>query len=166
MLTKEKIKSSLSARWHLHNLKSFGVIGLIYGAAMLCQATLSSYLHRDFHLAISITGIIFLVFVLGICPFVIYEIYSYKKLFKDVDMYEICEAKLDKPTTSIMRKGAVYYSLYFQLSDHINVYKDTKPMWSSGIFAQNQLEYYNNKTVEVAYDRENDRLIIIGLKKR
>ncbi|MBQ8254321.1 MAG: hypothetical protein IJY94_02315, partial [Clostridia bacterium] len=122
--------------------------------------------HGDFLLSISIAGGVFLFFLLAISPFVIYEIYSYKRLFKDIDKYELCEAKLDKPSLSYWLRGAVYYNLYFQLSDYVNVSKETRAMWSSSPFAQNQFEYYNNKTVEIAYDRESDRLIIIGLKDR
>lgn len=166
MLTKEKIKNSLSARWHLHNLSTYGIVGLIYGVIMLFIAIFSSAMHGgDFPLAISITGGIFMVFVLAVSPFVIYELYSYKRLFKDADKYEICYAKLDKPSISYWGRGAVYYTLYFQLSDYVNVSKTTRSMWSSSPLAQNQFEYYNNKTVEVAYDRESDRLIVIGLKK-
>ena len=166
MITKETIKNSLSARWHLRNLKYFGIMGLIYAVAMFVIAAFSAAEHGDFLLSISITGGIFLVYLLAVLPFVIYEIYGYKKLFKDVDKYEICEAKLDKPSISYWNRGAVYYNLYFQLADYTNVSKDTRAMWSSAPFAQNQLEYYNNKVVEVAYDRESDRLIVIGIKNR
>ena len=166
MLTKEKIKSSLSARWHLHNLSTYGIVGLIYAVIMLVVASFSDLAQRgNFSLALAVSVGMFLVFALVISPFVIYELYSYKRLFKDADKYEICYAKLDKPSISYWSRGAVYYTLYFQLSDYVNVSKTTRSMWSSSPLAQNQFEYYNNKTVEVAYDRESDRLIVIGLKK-
>ena len=165
MITKEKIKCSLSARWHRHNLITYGIVSLIYAVIMFFIAAFAALEHGDFLLSISITGGIFLVFVIAVSPFVIYEIYSYKKLFKDIDKYELCEARLDKPSMSYWLRGAVYYNLYFQLSDYVNVSKATRAMWSSSPFAPNQFEYYNNKTVEVAYDRESDRLVVIGLKK-
>ena len=35
MLTKEIIKAALDAKWHMHNLKTYGVVSLIYGVVKL-----------------------------------------------------------------------------------------------------------------------------------
>ena len=165
MLTKEIIKAALDAKWHLHNLKTYGVVSLIYGVVMLFIAVFSSLMHGNFILAISITGGIFLVFALGISPFVIYEFYRYKSLFKNIEAYEQGEAKLDRPSTSYWVRGAVYYTVTFKTSSGEAVTTDTKAMWSSSPFAQNQLEDYNNKTVTIAYDKADERLVVLGLKK-
>ena len=166
MLTKEAIKSSLSAKWHLHNLKAYGIVGLIYGVVMLFIAIFASLMHEGgFILALSITGGVFLFFALAISPFVIYEAYRYRSLFKSIDKYETCEARLDRPSTSYWGRGAIYYTVSFKTSEGESVTADTRAMWSSAPFAQNQLEDYNNKTVSLAYDKENDRLVVLGLKK-
>lgn len=166
MITKEKIKSSLSAKWHLHNLATYGVVGAIYGIVMLFIAIFASLMHEGgFILALSITGGIFLFFTLAISPFVIYEAYRYRSLFKSIDKYELCEARLDRPSTSYCGRGAIYYTVSFKTSDGESVTADTRAMWSSAPFAQNQLADYNNKTVSLAYDKENDRLVVLGLKK-
>jgi len=165
MLTKEIIKAALDAKWHLHNLKVYGVVSLIYGVIMLFIAVFSSLMHGDFVLAISITGSVFLVFALALSPFVIYEFYRYKSLFKSIESYEQGEAKLDRPSTSYWVRGAIYYTVTFKTSSGETVTVDTRPMWSSSPFAQNQLDDYNNKTVNVAYDKDSDRLIVLELKK-
>lgn len=165
MITKEKIKNSLSARWHLHNLRTYGVVGLIYGVIMLFIAIFAALMHGDFIFAISITGGIFLFFAIAISPFVIYEAHRYRSLFKSIDNYEPCEAMLDRPSTSYWARGAIYYTVTFKTSDGETVTADTRAMWSSAPLAPNQLEDYNNKTVTLAYDKEAERLIVIGLKK-
>ena len=165
MITKETIKNSLNAKWHLHNLSTYSIVGLVYGAVMLFIAIFAALMHGDFILAISITGGIFLFFALAISPFVIYEAHRYRSLFESIDKYEIFEARLDRPSTSYWVRGAIYYTVTFKTSDGETVTADTRPMWSSAPLARNQLSDYNNKTVTLAYDKENDRLVVLDLKK-
>ena len=166
MLTNEKIKNSLNAKWHIHNVSTYATVLAIFGGVMLFIAFCSSLMHEGgFALAISITGAVFLFFLIGILPFFAYEYYKYKSLFKDIDKYELCDAKLDRPSTSYFVRGAIYYTVAFKTADGETVTADTRAMWSSSPLAQNQLEEYNNKTVTLAYDKENDRLVVIGLKK-
>ena len=166
MLTNEKLKSSISAKWHIHNISSYTAVMVIFLGIMLSIASYASLIREEnFSYVLHITGIVFLFFLIPILPFIVYEIHKYRSLLKDIEKYELCEAKLDRPSTSSFARGAVYYTVSFTTADGEQITTDTKSMWSSSIFAKNQLEKYNNKTVTLAYDKENNRLIVIELKK-
>ncbi|MDE6656376.1 MAG: hypothetical protein K2J85_05220, partial [Anaeroplasmataceae bacterium] len=57
-----------------------------------------------------------------------------------------------------------YYTVRFQTNDGKNISADTKPLWSSSFWTF-PIEEYNNKKVEILYYKEEDRVIVLGLKE-
>jgi hypothetical protein len=162
MITKEIIKNSLDAKWRKRQMRIWIVVAGIYIGVFLLSALIASLKHGDFLLSLQITGIYAAIWLPIIAPFLIYNIWCYYSLLKNPEEYKVYEVMLDKPETSYMYRGAIYYKVSFTDGDGNLVSKDTRPLWSSGIFDPCQLADYNNKKVFVAYRESTDTLIVLG----
>ena len=162
MLTKEIIKNSLDAKWRKRQMRIWLVITGIYIGVILFSALIAAAKHGDLFLSLQITGIYAVIMLLVIAPFLIYNIWCYYSLLKDPEEYEAYEVMLDKPETSYLYRGAIYYTVRFTDKNGNGIVRDTRPLWSSGIFDPCQLADYNNKKVFVAYRESTDTLIVLG----
>ena len=117
--------------------------------------------HGDFALSFEITGIVMLVFALMFLPFVLFALYKYRSLFKNLNDYEIYEVCLDHPGTSYWYRGAIYYTVIIETKAGYRVSKDTKSLWSGGAFASFHLDDYNNKKIKVAYNQSADEMMVL-----
>lgn len=105
------------------------------------------------------------VWALCFLPFVLFYLHRYMKLFKNLNDYEIYEVRLDRPGTSYWYRGAIYYTVTFETKAGEKVSKDTKPLWSGGVFASFHLDDYNNKKINVAYNESTDEMMVLGVKQ-
>ncbi len=169
MLTKEQIQNSLEAKWRKSQIKTyfviFAVFAVIFFVAMFFGIAIEGFSSENLLFCIEILGILYAVYFAVLLPFILYAWYQYRQLFQNLDTYTLYEAALDQPSTSHMYRGAVYYTISIPLASGKMLKRETKPMWSSGIFAPIPLADYNNKTIQVAYSEALDKLIIIEQRK-
>jgi len=166
---RELIKRSMECKWRKHQLKIYVVIWLVVIVATLFISMfgfLSSGMQKeDFKTAVFVFGVLVGVWSIAFLPIIIFYLYQYNKLFKNCEGYELCETVLDRPSTSYWYRGAVYYTVTFQSKSSGSVTLDTRPLWSSAVLADFQLSEYNNKKIDVLYDKENERVIVIGFRE-
>ena len=163
MLTKEMVKNSIEAKWRKNQMSLHGVIALIIFVVIFFSTLVAGLQHGDILLALEVSGIVILIYALLFGCFILYYAYKYFTLFKDLERYEIYEVILDKPSTSYLYRGAIYYTVSFTTNKKETITQDTKPFWSSAVFAAFQLEEYNNKKIEIAYNPETEIMITLGL---
>lgn len=163
MLTKEIVKKSMEAKWRKNQMSMHGVIALIIFVVIFFSTLFAGLQHGDILLALEVSGIVILIYALLFGCFVLYYTYKYFSLFKDLEQYEVYEVILDKPSTSYLYRGAIYYTVSFETIKGERITQDTKPFWSSAIFASFQLEDYNNKKIKIAYNANTETMITLGL---
>ena len=162
MLTKEMVKKSIEARWRKGQIRMYFIIFSFFEVLGLIIGVVFGMHTGEFHITFTIIGIILLVFCIVFLPFIFYFLYKYLKLFKYLEDYIIYEVTLDKPSTSFMYRGSVYYTITFITEANEKITRDTRPLWSSSILASFSLEEYNNKKVKIAYNENLDCLIVLG----
>lgn len=164
MITKDIVKSSMEAKWRMNQLKMYIAIPGIFLLFIAFVGVISGLQHGDFALSFEITGIVMLVFALMFLPFVLFALYKYRALFKNLNDYEIYEVRLDHPGTSYWYRGAIYYTVTIETKAGYRVSMDTKPLWSGGAFASFRLDEYNNKKIKIAYNEQTDKMMVLGDK--
>ena len=161
MVTKEQIKSSMEYKWRLSQCKTYLVIwgvmlvfALIggFGGAMKLNSVQDGLFISLVTAAILSTPLL---------PMAIYPMVQIARLMKRAQGCTIHRVMLDRPATSTMYRGAVYYTVEFT-QDGERFLRDTKPLWSSAPMARFQLGEYNNKQIDILYDRESDQIIVLG----
>lgn len=166
MLTKEMVKDSMEAKWRKDQLKLYIVIPVIFLIFLAFFGLVAGLQYGDFGLSFEVTGIVILIFALVFLPFVLFALYKYVALFKNLNDYEVYEVCLDRPGTSYWYRGAIYYTVTFETKAGYKVSMDTKPLWSGGAFASFHLDDYNNKKIEIAYNESTEEMMVLGAKKR
>ena len=100
------------------------------------------------------------IYSLVLLPLAIYPLVQIWLLGKRAERCSVHTVKLDRPGTSHMYRGAVYYTVSFTDNGEYFV-RDTKPLWSSSS-VEFPLDEYNNKEVKILYDREADQVFVLG----
>lgn len=161
MVTKEQIKSSMEYKWRLSQCKTylviwgvmlvFALIGGFSGAMKMNSAK------DGLFISLVTAGIL----SMPLLPMAVYPMIQIWRLMKRAQGCTIHRVMLDRPATSTMYRGAVYYTVDFT-QDGERLLRDTKPLWSSAPMAQFQLDEYNNKQIDILYDRECDQVFVLG----
>ena len=160
MTTKEQIQNAMEYQWRARQCKTylaiwgmmlfFAFIGGITGAGKMGSA-------KDGMFVFLVVGGIFSITLL---PLVIYPLVQIRLFMKRVDKCTVHTVKLDRPGTSHMYRGAVYYTVSFTDNGE-HFIRDTKPLWSSHSI-DFPLDEYNNKEVKILYDRDSDQIFVLG----
>lgn len=163
MVTKEQVKGSAEARWRLNQIKIYGitllVVAFLVAAFTLIRSTDTVHigsLWESYGITMAILACVLL-------PFIIFDLWHYAKIVLNWQHYDRVTALLNKP---VVHRGAVSYTVTFAGKDGETVTMDTKPLWSSGMFALFRLEEYNNKQVDILYDPFQGRIVVLGLANK
>lgn len=171
MYSQEELKQCLECKWRLKQVKYYlGILGFSFAVGMIFALVVFVVNIDKFENIGTVAGICFLtaaVFVLTIfltlLPFIIYSFNDYKKIIKLSQNASFYKVILDHPNTSFYYRGHIYYTVRFMTEDMKSFSSDTKPMWSD-FFLSFPMSEYNNKEVEILYNEEEDRVIVLGLK--
>jgi len=162
MLTKKIVKKSIEAEWRKRQIFLWiGIIAISVGL-MLLFGIVTGMKDGNLALTLEIGGIFMLIYRISFMTFVLFCVYKYVMLFKDLNNYQIYEVVLNTPRTSRWYRGAVYYTVTIKLEDGTRIAKDTKPLWSDIFFSKFRLSDYNNQKIHIAYNAEADKMIVIG----
>lgn len=160
MVTKEEVKASVEYQWRGQQWKIYMVIL----AFILIVIFPMCFLETDsLEIIGSVFGIVAAIYGVIFLPFILYAVWRQWELAHRFDHYERHRVKLDQPSSSWGYRGAFLYHVRFQDDAGNPIQLDTKPIFSSGFFSACLLEEYNNKTVEIFYDAEKDRVIVSKL---
>lgn len=162
MLTKEMVKESMEAKWRKDQLKLYLITTGFVVLFVAFFGMAAGLQHEDFGLSLKVTGIVILIFALMFLPFILFTLYKYLALFKNLNDYEIYEVCLDHPGTAYWYRGAIYYTVTFETKAGYKVSVDTKPLWSGGAFASFHLDDYNNKKIKAAYNEQTGDMMVLG----
>jgi hypothetical protein len=161
MNDKKWIKNSLECQWRKEQVK---LLIIVWAGACILSLILMFAIGIDLReLGFIILGLGALVTFLGLMPVGLYYYSQYLKIVKNYDQYDKYEVLLDKPSSSYLYDYAIFYTVSFTTIDGERVTLDTKPIWSS--FSKFSIAEYNNKKVDILYDKEHERVIVLGLKK-
>ncbi len=165
MLTKEQIENSMEAKWRKRQMRTdiilFSVMtAIVFLVVFLALAT--DFSMKNVLFALKFLGIIFAISFSIALSNLLFIWYQYKKLFQNLEQYTVYEVTLDKPSLSAFYRGAFYYTVSIPLSSSGMVKRDTKPLWSDGIFVSIRIADYNNQEIKIAYSESLDKLIVLG----
>lgn len=166
MITKQEIKNSLDAKWRLKQIFLYCGLSIFIIIVLGVEMLFSISDVTDKEISKSIISVLFTTTIFISLIFIIplmYQLFQYFRLFKDIDKYGKYEVVLDHPEVSYMYRHSVYYNIELTTKTGNRVQLDTLPMFSS--FSMNcSLEDYNNKTVYLLYNEEKEKMCILGLK--
>lgn len=161
MAAKDRIKNSMEYKWRLSQCKTylaiwgftlvFALFGGLYGAVK------QNSVNDGLFISLVTAGIL----SMPLLPMAVYPLVQMALLMKRAEKCTIHRVMLDRPAASTMYRGAVYYTVEFT-QDGERFLRDTKPLWSSAPMARFQLGEYNNKQIDILYDRESDQIIVLG----
>jgi len=161
MVTKERIQNAIESKWRLEQCVTMLIVYAVVAMLTFLHMLLEGQHYSDW----SETAVLVLV-VLAIVmlPFILYPLWKYFWMIWEWGNYKAYEVMLDRPNTSWLYKGAIYYTVRFHDEFGNLVIMDTKPIFSGGMFARFHLDTFNNKTVTVYYDAKRERLLVGYLK--
>ena len=160
MVTKEQIKNSLEYKWRMRQCKTYLVIWGVMAAFALMGGAASFGKLGSVQGGLFVFLVVTAIYSLVLLPLAIYPLVQIWLLGKRAERCSVHTVKLDRPGTSHMYRGAVYYTVSF--TDNGEYFaRDTKPLWSSSS-VEFPLDEYNNKEVKILYDREADQVFVFG----
>ena len=160
MVTKEQIKNSLEYKWRMRQCKTYLVIWGVMAAFALMGGAASFGKLGSVQGGLFVFLVVTAIYSLVLLPLAIYPLVQIRLLANRAERCSVHTVKLDRPGTSHMYRGAVYYTVSFTDNGEYFV-RDTKPLWSSSS-VEFPLDEYNNKEVKILYDREADQVFVVG----
>ena len=160
MVTKEQIKNSLEYKWRMRQCKTYLVIWGVMAAFALMGGAASFGKLGSVQGGLFVFLVVTAIYSLVLLPLAIYPLVQIRLLAKRAERCSVHTVKLDRPGTSHMYRGAVYYTVSFTDNGEYFV-RDTKPLWSS-YSVEFPLDEYNNKELKILYDREADQVVVLG----
>ena len=160
MVTKEQIKNSLEYKWRMRQCKTYLVIWGVMAAFALMGGAASFGKLGSVQGGLFVFLVVTAIYSLVLLPLAIYPLVQIWLLAKRAERCSVHTVKLDRPGTSHMYRGAVYYTVSFTDNGEYFV-RDTKPLWSS-YSVEFPLDEYNNKELKILYDREADQVFVLG----
>lgn len=161
MATKEQIKASMEYKWRLRQCRTYLAIwGMMLVFALIggFSAGIKLQSAKD---SVFVSCVAVAIFSVSLLPAAIYPMVQIALLSKRAENCTVHTVMLDRPSVSAMYRGAVYYTVEFT-QDGERFIRDTKPLWSSGDWAQFSLDEYNNKEVKILYNRGSDQVFVLG----
>lgn len=152
-MTKVNITESMEGKWRKLHIVLYSIFLFI-----LLFVILVGVLSRFTPLIIAV-----MFPAMGVTGALTYEIVQYVRLIKHVEDYEVYEVLLDRPVTSFLNRGNVYFMVGFKLKCGTTIMRKTKPIWSDFPLSLFQAWEYTNAMVDVAYDENRDRMVVLGI---
>lgn len=151
-----RLKDSVDYRyWRKQFLLMAGILG--GGFLLMLLAVVPAMTEGDEGNAAAIMGLFFIAMVyLGL---IAYFAYQWLEMFLHINSYTFCEVMLDHP--HLHGRGAVSFSVEVTDRRGNKLTKETSKMFHSE--AEPYFEEYNNQKVQVAYNEETDRIVVIRL---
>lgn len=160
MVTKEQIKNSLEYKWRMRQCKTYLVIWGVMAAFALMGGAASFGKLGSVQGGLFVFLVVTAIYSIVLLPLAIYPLVQILLLGKRAERCSVHTVKLDRPGTSHMYRGAVYYTVSFTDNGE-HFLRETKPLWSS-FSVEFPLDEYNNKEVKILYDREADQVFVLG----
>ncbi len=171
MVTKEEVKNAIEYKWRGKQVKTYlilwAVLLLTFLVVMVCTTITGDMRWNDRALEIlgSVMAVVGSLYSLAVLPFALYSAYRQWEMLRNCGRFERYWVKLDEPNTSWNYRQAVGYRVVFTSENGEKLARYTKPLFSSSAFSGFQLADYNNKTVEIFYDPDQDQVILAGKAK-
>ena len=159
MVTKEMIENSMEGTVRKLNLRyltiCFSVVFFVFLIIFLSVGSLPIILWITMFAAI-----------FCICgSFLLYQWLQYRKLFANMEDYELYKVLLDRPTYIHTRyNGFVYFTITIETNSGMKIFRKTKALWSDSGGSQYKAWEYMNSHVWIAYDEERDKMVVLGLE--
>jgi hypothetical protein len=155
MVTKDDVKYSIEAEWRIRKM--------IPGIAYILITSIMIFLVLGPYRLMEVFWI-FALLVLGIgLPLTLIPYMMYRSMVNRYKHYEKRVVRLEDVKVSYLYKQRVYYTVYIEEPGYGKIPINTKPLWSNSLYSRICVQDYNNKLVDVLYDRTMRRVIVVGL---
>ncbi len=162
-MTKQQVQKSIDYKQQQLSIKScaalWGVISVLTLFVMVFAVTPGEELWLPIVISLAVClGLGLLAFL----PPMIICLVHMSKLTKTADGFKPSVAVLDTVESSTLYGRLASYKVTFEI-DGQQYTSHTKPLFGTGMMAHFLLEDYNNKTVDIAYNPQTDRVIVMGI---
>ena len=163
-MTKQQIQNSLDYKLEQRNIKTiaglWGAISVVVLFVMVFAITPGEELWLPIVISLAIclgAGLIACVPPMIVCAV------RMNKLAKSAEGFKPSVAVLDTVESSgIVRGRLASYKVTFEI-DGQQYTASTSPLFGTGIMSVYLLEDYNNKTVDIAYNPQTDKVLVMGI---
>ena len=159
MVTKEQIKNSLEYKWRMRQCKTYLVIWGVMAAFALMGGAAGFGKLGSVQGGLFVFLVVTAIYSLVLLPLAIYPLVQIWLLGKRAERCSVHTVKLDRPGTSHMYRGAVYYTVSFTDNGE-HFLRETNPLRSS-YSVEFPLDEYNNKELKILYDREAYQVFVL-----
>ena len=163
-MTKQQIQNSMDYKLEQRSIKTIAAMWGAFSVLVLFVMVFAVTPGKELWLPIVISLAVCLGLGLIACvpPMIVCAVHM-SKLTKTADGFQPSVAVLDTIESSgILRGRLSSYKVKFEI-DGQQYTVSTSPLFGVGIMSVYLLEDYNNKTVDIAYNPQTDRVIVMGI---
>ncbi len=96
----------------------------------------------------------------------LYNVYQCYRIIINYHHYEVFVTVIDKPSFSYLYRNVRYYTITFEIKEGITKTLNVKQIWSLGLFVTFDIDNYNNRKINILYNKESDTVMYISLVNR
>lgn len=162
-MTKQQIQNSMDYKLEQRSIKTIAAMWGAFSVLVLFVMVFAVTPGKELWLPIVISLAVCLGLGLIACvpPMIVCAVHM-SKLTKTADGFQPSVAVLDTVESSTLYGRLASYKVTFEI-DGQQYTAHTKPLFGTGMMAHFLLEDYNNKTVDIAYNPQTDRVIVMGI---
>ena len=162
-MTKQQIQNSMDYKLEQRSIKTIAAMWGAFSVLVLFVMVFAVTPGEELWLPIVISLAVCLGLGLIACvpPMIVCAVHM-SKLTKTADGFQPSVAVLDTVESSTLYGRLASYKVTFEI-DGQQYTAHTKPLFGTGMMAHFLLEDYNNKTVDIAYNPQTDRVIVMGI---
>jgi len=162
-MTKQQIQNSMDYKLEQRSIKTIAAMWGAFSVLVLFVMVFAVTPGKELWLPIVISLAVCLGLGLIACvpPMIVCAVHM-SKLTKTADGFQPSVTVLDTVESSTLYGRLASYKVTFEI-DGQQYTTHTKPLFGTGMMAHFLLEDYNNKTVDIAYNPQTDRVIVMGI---
>ncbi len=162
-MTKQQIQNSMDYKLEQRSIKTIAAMWGAFSVLVLFVMVFAVTPGKELWLPIVISLAVCLGLGLIACvpPMIVCAVHM-SKLTKTAEDFKQSVAVLDTVESSTLYGRLASYKVTFEI-DGQQYTAHTKPLFGTGMMAHFLLEDYNNKTVDIAYNPQTDRVIVMGI---
>lgn len=162
-MTKQQIQNSMDYKLEQRSIKTIAAMWGAFSVLVLFVMVFAVTPGKELWLPIVISLAVCLGLGLIACvpPMIVCAVHM-SNLTKTAEGFKPSVAVLDTVESSTLYGRLASYKVTFEI-DGQQYISHTKPLFGTGMMAHFLLEDYNNKTVDIAYNPQTDRVIVMGI---
>ena len=162
-MTKQQVMQSLDYQWHRRSANKFLAFWGIVAVVCLVVCMFVVFTDKDILFSFVSGVAVAAIFGVAFLPICIYHWAVMSRLTKFANGYVVAQSVLDNPHFTTVKNKCAYFTVTFTDKDGNSVSCDTAALFGNDIWAVYLLSDYTGKTVDIAYNAQLNKVIVLGV---